>query len=63
MEEFQKLNAIERSTLSMDNLCEYYRDLRKYVIESGEKIKGVNFHKAVHPIVDFLIKGRRIVKG
>ena len=63
MEEFQKLNAIERRKLSMDELCEYYRALRKYVIESGEEIKGVNFHKAVHPIVDFLIKGRRIVKG
>ena len=63
MEEFQELNAIERSKLSMDELCEYYRALRKYVIESGEEIKGVNFHKAVHPTVNFLIKGRRIVKG
>lgn len=63
MENFKKLNAIQRSKLSIEELCEYYRNLRKYVLENNDKIKGVKFHDFVHPVINFLIKGRRIVNG
>lgn len=61
MSEFKRLNIIQKNKLSMEELCKYYREERKFLLENKEKINGIKFHNAVHPVINFLIKGRRII--
>lgn len=59
--EFKKLSLIERRKLSIEELCEYNRNLRKYQVELEQKIRGIQFKKMIHPVITFLIKGRRVI--
>ena len=58
--EFKKLTIVEQKKLTMEELCVYKRKERQYLAYSDKKLKGVNIRKAIHPIINFLIKGRRI---
>lgn len=58
--EFDKLSLLEKKKLTIEELCEYKRKLRKYQVETNQKIKGIEVKKVIHPIINFLIKGRRI---
>lgn len=58
--EFNQLSLLEKRKLTIEELCQYKRELRKYQVETKQKIKGIELKKAVHPIINFLIKGRRI---
>ena len=60
---FKKLSLFEQKKLSMDELCTYKRAERKAFSESEKKLKGVTFRKIIHPVINVLIKQRRLHLG
>ena len=58
--EFKKISLLDQRKLSMEELCKYKRAERKAFSESDKKLKGVTFRKVIHPIINFLIKQRRL---
>lgn len=61
--EFNKLSLIEKRKLSIEELCQCNRELRKYRVETNQQITGINSKKLVHPLINFLIEGRRVISG
>ena len=57
---FEKLSLLEKRKLTIEELCEYKRNERQFLAYSDQKLKGVNIRKTIHPIINVLIKGRRI---
>ena len=62
-QEFKKKTFLEQQKLSIEELCEYKRSLRRYQLLNNEKIKGIRFREYTHPIINFLIKSRRILNN
>ena len=60
-ENFKKKTFLEQRKMTIEELCKYKRDLRRYKLFSNEEIKGIKFREYTHPIINFLIKGRRIL--
>lgn len=60
-EEFKILNYFQKRKLSIEELCEYYRAERKFLLDKHDWNKEIKFHNCVHPIINILIKGRRII--
>ncbi len=63
MNEFKKLNAFETRKLTMDELCEYKRKLRRYQAENNIKPKGTKVRKALHPLINLSMTLRRVFKS
>ena len=59
--DFKKLTFLEQRKLTIEELCEYKRNLRLYQLMNNEEIKGIKFREYTHPIINFLIKARRIL--
>ena len=62
-QEFRKKTFLEQKKLTIQELCEYKRLLRRHQLLNDEKIKGIKFREYTHPIINFLIKGRRILNN
>lgn len=52
MQEFEKINLINRRKMAIEELVKYYSELRKEEYKKGKELKGINLRKKIH----FLIK-------
>lgn len=62
-EDFKILTESQISRLSHEEMVDYYRDLREFLYNSNEKIKGIEFRKKIHPLLRLLLKVKRILIG
>ena len=56
MDEFKKKNYFVRNKMSIEELVNYYCELRKYNYKKGTNLKGINFRKKVHFIISLILK-------
>lgn len=52
----EKLSYKEKRKLTIEELAQYYADLRKYKFENGVELKGIDIRKKLHFIVNFILK-------
>lgn len=52
----KKLSISEKRKLTIEELAQYYADLRQYKFENGVELKGIDIRKRFHFLVDFILK-------
>lgn len=56
MEEFEKLTLIQKRKLAIEQLVDYYARYRIYCYNRGDELKGIEFRKKIHPIINFILQ-------
>lgn len=56
MDTFTKKNYLERKKMSIEELIKYYCELRKYNFQNGEELKGIEFRKKIHFLIDIILQ-------
>ena len=56
MEEFEKLTLIQKRKLAIVQLVDYYARYRIYCYNRGDELKGIEFRKKIHPIINFILQ-------
>lgn len=54
--EFKKKNILQLQKLELEELCNYYMELRQYNYENGISLKGIELRNKIHNILVQLIK-------
>ena len=48
MNDFKKLNLLEKRKLAIEELVVYYAELRKYNYRNGDNLKYINLRKKIY---------------
>ena len=56
MDTFKKLNLIEKRKMAIEELVNYYAEYRIYCYNKGDKLKGIELRKKIHPIINLILK-------
>ena len=56
MNDFKKLNLLEKRKLAIEELVVYYAELRKYNYRNGDNLKYINLRKKIHFLVNIILK-------
>lgn len=56
MDKFEKLNLLEKRKMSIEELVNYYAEYRIYCYNKGDKLRGINLRKKIHPLVNLILK-------
>lgn len=52
MDTFKKLNLIEKRNMAIEELVNYYAEYRIYCYNKGDKLKGIELRKRIHPLLN-----------
>lgn len=55
MENFKKLNLLEKRKLAIEELVRYYSELRKHDYNNGQKLKYIDIRKKIHWLVTIIL--------
>lgn len=58
---FNKKNMLELRKLTLEELCTYYMELRKYKYDSGISLKGIEIRKKIHKLLLTIVKIDRLI--
>lgn len=61
MDTFRKLNLLEKRKMAIEKLVEYYAEYRIYCYNRGDKLKGIDLRKKLHPLINFILKTDQIL--
>ena len=56
MENFKKKCLLEKRRMLIEDLVKYYADYRIYCYNRGDKLKGIEFRKKIHPLINLILK-------
>ena len=56
MDKFKKKNLLEKREMAIEELVKYYAEYRIYCYNKGDKLKGIEMRKRLHPIIDLILK-------
>ena len=56
MDTFKKLNLIEKRKMAIEELVNYYAEYRIYCYNKGDKLKGIELRKKIHPLINLILK-------
>ena len=56
MDKFKKKNLLEKRKMAIEELVKYYAEYRIYCYNKGDKLKGIEMRKKLHPIIDLILK-------
>lgn len=56
MDKFEKLNLLEKRKMAIEELVNYYAEYRIYCYTKGDKLRGINLRKKMHPLVNLILK-------
>lgn len=56
MENFTKINLIERRNMAIDELVKYYAEYRKYKFINGYELRGIAIRKKINFIIKLILK-------
>ena len=56
MDTFKKLSLLEKRKMAIEKLVEYYAEYRIYCYNRGDKLRGIELRKKMHPIINFILK-------
>lgn len=56
MDKFEKLNLTKKRKLAINELVNYYAEYRIYCYNKGDKLKGINLRKKIHPLINLILK-------
>lgn len=56
METFHKLSLLEKRKMAIEQLVEYYAEYRIYCYNKGDKLKGIELRKKIHPLIKLILK-------
>lgn len=56
MDKFKKKNLLEKRKMAIEELVKYYAEYRIYCYNKGDKLKGIEIRKRLHPIIDLILK-------
>ena len=56
MDTFKKLNLIEKRKMAIEELVDYYAEYRIYCYNKGDKLKGIELRKKIHPLINLILK-------
>ena len=56
MDTFKKLSLLERRKMAIEQLVEYYAEYRIYCYNKGDKLKGIELRKKIHPLINLILK-------
>ena len=56
MDKFEKLNLLEKRKMAIEELANYYAEYRIYCYNKGDKLRGINLRKKIHPLVNLILK-------
>ena len=56
MNTFNKLSLIEKRNMAIEKLVEYYAEYRIYCYKRGDKLKGIEFRKKIHSLINLILK-------
>ena len=56
MDKFKKKNLLEKRKMAIEELVKYYAEYRIYCYNKGDKLKGIEMRKRLHPIIDLILK-------
>ena len=56
MDTFKKLNLIEKRKMAIEELVNYYAEYRIYCYNKGDKLKGIELIKKIHPLINLILK-------
>lgn len=56
MDKFKKKNLLEKRKMAIEELVKYYAKYRIYCYNKGDKLKGIEMRKRLHPIIDLILK-------
>lgn len=55
-DKFKKLNLFERRKLAIEELVNYYAEYRIYCYNKGDKLRGIELRKKIHPLINLILK-------
>ena len=61
MNDFNKLNIIEKRKMAIEDLVDYYCEYRKHEFNQGKELKGIEFRKKLRPIIKTILKTDQIL--
>ena len=61
MDTFKRLSLLEKRKMAIEKLVEYYAEYRIYCYNRGDKLKGIELRKKLHPIINFILKTDQIL--
>lgn len=61
MDTFKKLSLLEKRKMAIEELVKYYAEYRIYCYNRGDKLKGIELRKKLHPIINFILKTDQIL--
>ena len=61
MEEFNKLNILQKRKMAIEDLVKYYADYRIYCYNNNEKLKGIELRKKIHFLIDLILQIDKLV--
>ena len=56
MDTFKKLTLIEKRNMAIEELVNYYAEYRIYCYNKGDKLKGIELRKKIHPLINLILK-------
>ena len=56
MDKFKNKNLLEKRKMAIEELVKYYAEYRIYCYNKGDKLKGIEMRKRLHPIIDLILK-------
>lgn len=56
MDTFKKLSLLEKRKMAIEQLVEYYAEYRIYCYNKGDKLRGIELRKKIHPLVNLILK-------
>lgn len=56
MKEFEKLNLIQQRKMAIEELVEYYSELRKFEYHQGKELQYIELRKKINLLINFILK-------
>ena len=56
MDTFKRLNLIKKRKMAIEKLVEYYAEYRICCYNKGDKLKGIQLRKRIHPLINLILK-------
>ena len=56
MDDFKKISLIEKRKMAIEDLVQYYCELRKRDFRNGKELEGIGFRKKLRPLIKTILK-------
>lgn len=56
MDTFNKISLLSRKNMAIEQLVKYYAEYRIYCYNRGDKLRGIEIRKRIHPLINLILK-------